>query len=144
MAVKGLAMTDSNLFSDDVPLTRTAAIRDIFATNLKLQLDRTGMSQSKLARLIGCNKYEISRYTRAEQTPKPAKVREIADALSCQPDDLVPGYVQEDQRGKGASLTMRQLANGNVWMEFVGAFKPPTASEMFRLIAERTDDLASD
>jgi len=52
-----------------------------FSTNLKLLRKEKGLSQEKLAKLIGVSSRTIQYYEKGEATPKVGTVRKIADIL---------------------------------------------------------------
>lgn len=65
---------------------------DIFGDNLRDSLIVARMSQNELARRSGISKITISRYVNKQRFPTLKNLINIAVALHCRLDDLVPAY----------------------------------------------------
>ena len=116
-------------------LERRAAIREIFSKNFLILLDRAGMTQKEVAAKADMQEYEMSRYARGAQTPKPEKLKKIADALEVSPDELVPGYLSQGKQ-TGIAMSSKELENGDMWVEFQGVADKKTWSKIMVAIAE--------
>ena len=60
-----------------------------FGINLRRMLSFRGISQEELSELTGISKVSISQYTTGNALPSALKIRNIARALHCRPDDLI-------------------------------------------------------
>ena len=65
---------------------------DIFGDNLRDLMDECGYSQRELAKETGINNTTISRYLKKERMPTAKSLVNLAFALECNLDDLVPTY----------------------------------------------------
>ena len=65
---------------------------DIFADNLRDLMSERGYSQRELERESGINHASISRYLKKERIPTVKALINLAFALECDLDDLVPTY----------------------------------------------------
>ena len=65
---------------------------DIFADNLRDLMAERGYSQRELERESGINHASISRYLKKEQIPTVKALINLAFALECDLDKLVPTY----------------------------------------------------
>lgn len=72
---------------------------DLFASRLSVLLDRRGLSQKDLARMVELTPAAISRYVRGERKPKAVIVAKIAKALDVQPEDLTGTYAEQELGG---------------------------------------------
>lgn len=71
----------------------------MFASRLSVLLDRRGLSQKDLARMVELTPAAISRYVRGERKPKAVIVAKIAKALDVQPEDLTGTYAEQELGG---------------------------------------------
>ena len=65
---------------------------DIFGDNLRDLMDERGYSQRELAKETGISNVTISRYIKKERMPTAKSLVNLAFALECDLDDLVPTY----------------------------------------------------
>ena len=67
--------------------------------NLKEIRLKKGITQEELAKKLGINQNNISRYENSERTPNLYLAKEIADALDCTVDELLadPVEVSDDE-----------------------------------------------
>ena len=65
---------------------------DIFADNLRDLMSERGFSQRELERESGINHASISRYLKKERIPTVKALINLAFALECDLDELVPTY----------------------------------------------------
>lgn len=65
---------------------------DIFGDNLRDLMDECGYSQRELAKETGISNVTISRYIKKERMPTAKSLVNLAFALECNLDDLVPTY----------------------------------------------------
>lgn len=65
---------------------------DIFADNLQSLMDERGYGQRELERESGINHASISRYLKKERMPTVRALINLAFALECDLDELVPTY----------------------------------------------------
>jgi len=135
MSMRAAPPVHSTGLIDEVTHERRRQIRAIFAQNFGRIIEERGVTQKDVAQKVGIEPYEMSRYARGAQTPKPGKVEVIARALEVDPDALVPGYVTKAD-AKGMKVTMQELDSGNMWIEFAGAFDRETANEMISIMAK--------
>lgn len=95
-------------------------VKKQFATSVRNELHRRGMTQRDLCRLTGMKPFEINKHLTERIAPRPEKVTLVAEALNLHPDDLVPGYVQAEGKPFGANF--KAMGNGKVWIEISGAY----------------------
>lgn len=73
---------------------------DSFKNRLRLALDRTGMKQNELAKIVGISKGTVSQYLSGMCTPKTDKIYYMAKALQVSPAWLMgfdePDYIIKD------------------------------------------------
>lgn len=56
---------------------------------LTVARERLGMTKMELSRRIGCNSGMISKYEKGIQSPRPERVKQLADALETRPESLL-------------------------------------------------------
>jgi len=91
-------------------------IRKEFSERLEVKLAQSDMSQAELARITGLSKDAISTYIRERSLPGPQNLKKLAEALKCQPADLVP----KNLTGRGrspATLTMIDTQTAHLKLE---------------------------
>lgn len=67
---------------------------EIFAYNLKMQLEKKNKSQSDLARFLKVTPTTVSRWTTAQALPRSAMIDRICNYLGCTPEDLMTDHTQ--------------------------------------------------
>ena len=97
-----------------------AEVRRIFALNAAPLKEKTTMTQREIADRIDVKEFALSRMFRGELTPSVQNVKDLAEIFEVTPDDLVPGYVREDDDA-AVRYVQEVLASGKAYIRFEGA-----------------------
>lgn len=84
-----------------------------FNEGLKFAMAQANMSQSTLSEKSGCSKAAISQYLAGKNTPGPAKVKALADALGVTVEYLM-GFDGSPMKEPAPSITRIGPRNGPV------------------------------
>ena len=68
---------------------------EIFAHNLKVQLEKKRRSQSDLARFLKVTPTTVSRWTNAEALPRSPMIDRICNYLGCTTEDLMVDHTKQ-------------------------------------------------
>lgn len=66
-----------------------------FAENMKREREARELSQERLAQLLHVRQGQISSWEKARRQPNAESIKRIAEALGCDPKDLLAGVVTE-------------------------------------------------
>lgn len=84
--------------------------RDVFANNLKLALDRRGISQLDLSADLGVSSATVSYWCSGQKYPRPDKMQMLADALGVTMSWLTTGDADGFVEFDGARRIARKYA----------------------------------
>jgi transcriptional regulator with XRE-family HTH domain len=95
-----------------------AAVRSEFARRLQermLSHKPLPFSQADLARASHCGRDAVSTYVRGISMPGPKALKQLSDALGCQPEDLMPPGASNEN--EAPAFQVRQMAGADrVWL----------------------------
>ena len=89
-------------------------------------------NQSDLARASGLGRDSISTYIRGMVMPTPNNLKQLADALDCAPEDLLPA----DEREQETLFEIRQTGDGRVFVKINKAVSIKQAAEIFQILRD--------
>lgn len=88
-------------------MARSVKPRYLNGDALKRERARAGLEQADLAARVGVNQGQVSDWERSYNGCRLAMLHKLADALGCQPEDLMRGDTEssdeEDEPGKVAA-----------------------------------------
>jgi transcriptional regulator with XRE-family HTH domain len=93
------------------------------------------MSQADLARASQCGRDAVSTYVRGISLPNPKALKKIADALGCDPGDLIPDGMAPNDDAQPA-FQVRQVAGSSdrVWITVNQSVSKDQASQITAIL----------
>jgi transcriptional regulator with XRE-family HTH domain len=89
-------------------------------------------NQSDLARASGLGRDSISTYIRGMVTPTQGNLKQIADALGCSTDELLPA----EERQQETLFEIRQTGDGRVFVKINKAVSIKQAAAIFEILRD--------
>ena len=89
-------------------------------------------NQSDLARAAGLGRDSISTYVRGMVKPSPENLKQIANALGCNPEELYPSEPVEQE----IILEMRQTGDGRVFIKINKTVSVQQAASIFEILRD--------
>lgn len=134
---------------DDLPEQETPKhlTRHEFGKRLYKLMLAKGWNQSELARQADLPRDSISTYVRGRVLPTPKSLRQLANALDCNPTDILPNAIEGPIMEDPASFEMKvSVSDPRVaWVRVNRLVSLQTATDIARLIQEDTvRDIAKD
>lgn len=136
-AYKNLAPGDARLAELDKNHAKV-----IFAQRLQAAMDAKGWNQSDLARaaakVLGrdLGRDNISNYVTAKHLPGSAVLKAVANALGCQPTDLLPARTVPSAAQVAPPIDVRDLGDGYVFLRINKRVPWAKALEVLRMVQE--------
>lgn len=122
------------------------AIKAEFGRVLQKKMVEKVWNQSDLAREAAkhmpnkqLHRDNISQYVRGLTLPGPTRLKALAKALGCQPQDLLPIRTTETIDQKAPPLDVRSLGDGRSWLRVNQAVSDKTALKIMQLLNEDDD-----
>jgi transcriptional regulator with XRE-family HTH domain len=98
---------------------------------IKVRLRAKNWNQSDLARACKLGRDSISTYISGSVHPSPKNLAKIANALACNPTDLVPDYLLPND---GAVMEMTKLNGGKMRLKIVQSVDLEKALQVFHIL----------
>lgn len=117
------------------------AIKAEFGRALQKRITDKNWNQSDMAReaakFMPNKKFprdNISQYIRGLTLPGPVRLKALARALNCKPEELLPVRSTETIDAKSPPLDARWLGDGNVWLRVNQAVPEAVALDVLKLL----------
>lgn len=116
-----------------------AEIRKVFGARLQRILMEKGLSQAAAARLChDVSRSNMSDWIKGLNLPSPAKLKDLADGLRVEIDDLLPPDAYEDAGSDSApTFATREMPDGRVLVQLN---QPVTKRALAKIMAVLADD----
>lgn len=96
------------------------------------KMQEKNWNQSDLARAAGIGRDSVSTYIRGMVMPTPANLKQLADALNCKPEDLLPASEREQE----TMFELRQTGDGRVFVKINRAVSIQQAASIFEILRD--------
>lgn len=122
--------------------------KTVFARCLYNMALQRGWNQADLARESGLGRDVISTYFRGRSLPGPKNLNKLADALECEPQELLPWSSENAMRGDSHSLELFEAVGhpGEVWLRLNRRITLMQATTILAVLEESdyADELAEE
>lgn len=117
-------------------LTPKALTKQEFGRRLHQRLLEKSWNQSDLARASGLGRDSISTYVNGKTFPTPLALKKLAQALMCEPEDLLPNAMMHAMDDEHPAVELKQASGhpGKAWLRVNRSLSFGTAAKIIALI----------